>query len=375
MSESIRNIRVDEWEPLIRFLERCFGSPKGFFQRYLPHLYQPTPEACAWAWVVEKDGQIVSHVGVYPIETVAAGVRLKIGGIGAVSTLPQERGHGHMSQLLRHAIGVMRDQGDVLSWLGGDRQRYSSYGWEQGGLVYRLHFSTRSLDWHKVEPVQVEEQYLADITPAIEQFHSLVSCYTVRPWLDLQTRKQGLRAWTAADGYAIAEAKEEGRLDILELVSAAGQEAGMLRALMNRAAVNRVVWGLSAWDGERVGRLMPVAAHWEVRSNWQFRIVDLPGLLTAALPHLTRRAAPLRDFAVSVGIREHDRTDAATIRVQDGCVEVCPGRRVEPCVELSSVEAVRLFLGGPPIADPGRIPASLSALLPVPAYVPPLDNV
>ena len=48
-------------------------------------------------------------------------------------------------------------------------------------------------------------------------------------------------------------------------------------------------------------------------------------------------------------------------------------------ITLESGDATRLLLGGPPVAKPQDMPdalwAGLKALLPIPAYLPPLDNV
>jgi hypothetical protein len=106
-----------------------------------------------------------------------------------------------------------------------------------------------------------------------------------------------------------------------------------------------------------------------------YRIIDLYGLLVTMAPILSRRASFLRDMELSIGVREHDRTDAVTLTVRDGRAEITPGRRAEAYVEWSSVEAVRtLFAGAPPVAE-ADIPEELVPLLPLPVYVPELDHV
>jgi hypothetical protein len=82
---------------------------------------------------------------------------------------------------------------------------------------------------------------------------------------------------------------------------------------------------------------------------------------------------------LAIGMVEHDRTQAATLSVRDGEVEVAPGRHAEAYYEWSVVDAARLLLGGPPVVRPQEMPAALwnglNALLPIPAYLPPLDHV
>jgi hypothetical protein len=45
----IRTLHIEEFEKLMRFIERAFGHSVGFFQRVYPHPYRPTQEACDWA--------------------------------------------------------------------------------------------------------------------------------------------------------------------------------------------------------------------------------------------------------------------------------------------------------------------------------------
>ncbi|MBN1935275.1 MAG: GNAT family N-acetyltransferase [Anaerolineae bacterium] len=372
MLAPIRHPRLDEFDALMRFLERCFGHSKGFFVRNLPHISRPDPEIADWSYVIEKDGQIVSHVGVYPIEVVTAGVRLKIGGIGGVSTCPEARGKGHMIRLLCHCIDEMRAQGYPLSWLGGDRQRYNGLGWERANPGYAPAWSRRSLDWLKVAPCEVEEQFPQDAIEHIRRLQDQQPCHVIRSRLALQLSHPRLRVWTAPDGYAIAEGEGSDRLSILELVSISAREVGMIRAMIDRATADSASWTMSAWDN-RLPRLMPSTEGYRAEGWWMYRIVDLTKLLQAALPHLERRARAVRNFAVALGIREHDRVDVATIAVENGAVEVRVGKHAPDYIELDPLEAVRLLVGGPPIG--AQVPAELHALLPIPVHVPPLDYV
>ncbi|MGC9468383.1 MAG: GNAT family N-acetyltransferase [Anaerolineae bacterium] len=375
MAPEIRHVRATEFEDFMRYVERAFGHSKAFFEHAYPHLYQPTREALEWAYVIEENGEIVSHVGVYPIETVTAGTRLSIGGIGAVSTASKARGKGYMTQLLTHIIEEMRRIGYPLSWLGGDRQRYNTFGWEVAGPVYNLTFSSRSLAWHEVDPIEVEEVLPEEALDTIRHYLSVPACHAVRPHLDQQIHKRDLRFWIAEDGYAILEGQSRHQIKILELVSASGHEAGMIRAILEWNFGDRATWELSAWDKARLGRLMPVASYWTGDNNHMYRINDLTQLLEATRAHLAQRAQALRDFAVALGVREHDRTTVTTVRVKDGEVVVEAGNHADTYLELSPVDTARLVLGGPAIRNDALIPEGVRALMPVPVYVLPLDFV
>ncbi len=375
MTTKIRTVRVEEFEDFMRYIERAFGHSVDFFQRFGPHIYKPTPEVCAWGYVVEENGKIVSHVGVYPIEVVTAGVSLRIGGIGGVSTAVEARGKGYMTQLLHHAIDEMRAQGYPASWLGGDRQRYNSFGWEVAALSYHLIFSERSLGRANVTPATIEEVRPWEAAAHIARLMPLPDCHAYRPDLETQLHRQDLRVWVTDDGYAMAHGQDRDHANLIELASASGKEAEMIRAIIAWNHGEGATWELSAWDETRLARVMPYAAYWKTGFSNMYRVNDLTAVLRAALPRFERRAAGLRDFAVTLGIREHDRTQATTITARDGAVQIEAGRLAERYVELDPIVATRLVFGGPAIPETPHLSPGLLALLPVPVYVPQLDHV
>jgi predicted N-acetyltransferase YhbS len=372
--DGIRNLRLEEFDSFMQFLDRAFGFSPGMFQADSPHIYRPRPELCASAFVIERDGQIVSHVGLYPLEVVVHGVTWPIGGIGGVGTLPEERGKGHMTALLERAIDVMRESDIPLSWLAGDRQRYNAFGWERAGQVYELTFSRRSLDRAVVEPIEIEARRPVDALDVVKRLYSTPAYHTLRPHLPLQLRKEGLRAWTAQDGYALVRGGAWGPLSILELISASGRELGVIRALLDWTDRDDIRWNVPAWD-ERLARLMLGVSRWRAGDWDMWRINDLAQVLALARPILSRRAAALRDFDLAIGVRERDRTTVSTIAVRDGEVEIARGRHVGPYVEWSAVEAARAVLGGPPPAAEADLLPGLRALLPIPMVLPALDHV
>ena len=213
------------------------------------------------------------------------------------------------------------------------------------------------------------------VNPVIEKFQARQACHTIRPDLARQVQIMDKRFWIFSDGYAILAGQARRELRILELVSTGGHELGVIRALLDWNFGDRASWGLSMWDGERIGRLMRCVSYWSGGSSAMYRINDLAQVLDAARPVLSARARGLHDFSVAIGVQEHDRTSVTTVAVVDGEVHIEPGRHTTSYVELPVVEATRLILGGPPIAPQANLPQPLLALLPVPCYVLPFDHV
>ena len=82
------------------------------------------------ATVLLEDGEIVASLKVYPFTVLVNGAPVPMGGVSAVSCLPEARRKGHVGRLLRHALEKMRESGTALSALYTPHPAlYRKYGW------------------------------------------------------------------------------------------------------------------------------------------------------------------------------------------------------------------------------------------------------
>lgn len=371
----LRKLHLEEFDAFMRYLERAFGHSKEFFLRRYPHVYRPTEETCSWTYVILENGKIMSHVGLYPIETRTCGLPLVVGGIGGVSTAPEARGKGYMTRLLNHVIHEMRRTGYPVSWLSGDRQRYGNFGWDYAAPAHTLQFTRRSLEWNKIEAVELDEVMGYEALETVRQHYQNQDCYTRRPHLERYLERTDLRFFIADDGYGVLVGQERHHIRVLECVSTSGNELGYLKALLDWNYGEQVDWTLSRWDKAKLTRLLPAVAYSTMRYSGLYRINDLTGLLLAAKPTLETKASALRDFDISIGIAEQDRTQITTIAVNGGKLSILPGGHNKTYVEVTPTSATRLLLGGLPIPEIKIFPQGLRALLPVPVYIMPWDEV
>lgn len=375
MTEVIRTVRPEEREDFMRFLERCYGHARGFFERAQPDRSQPHDEAGRTLLVIEKDGRIVSHVGIFEMDVVVGPARLKCGAIGAVATLPEERGRGYMSRLMQEAVHRMRQWGWPLSVLWGDRQRYSSFGYETAGVLYILRVTRRTLRWEGVQPAAVEERDARDPAAVefLRQVHATMEYRVERPRLDLQLLRPQVRIFTGDDGYLISRREYAGDLAAVEVVSPTGREAELILGALDITYGNAAEVELPAM-GASLDRLARVMEHyWQVRPQGMCRIVDWHGLLTALAPWLAQRAAAVGAprFSVAIGCRWKEEVDWARLTWdgQDLTVEKADSGDVE----FDARKLAGMVLGGPH-GDPAQLGA-LGLLLPVPVHIPSLDHV
>jgi len=386
----IRNVREEEWGEFMRLLEVSYGFPSGFFPRYYPYLYGEGCRDYSSFYVVEDGGRLVSHVGLFKMNVVSLGVRLTIGGIGGVATLPSERGRGYMSMLLNHVIGVMRRSGIPLSVLWGDRQRYGAFSWEVAGQKYSLYVTERSVGRSGVKPLELVMAQWDDALPTMAMHYESIPIRVERNWecyrgfQSLDPAALGnppMRVWVSEHGYLISQGEGDvkdplGRPNVVEVASLKGLEAELVSGFMRASGVRRVIIHVNAHDEGRLSRLLRIASYYMELPEGVFRIINLSLLLKAFTRLLSDRAqgVGLRDYEVTLGLRFNDYVDKATLFVRGGVVDISPNEASGNYVEVDERDGVRLILGGPmgPVPKPLK---PLMTLLPIPIHVPLLNYV
>ena len=141
---SVRRGLPADLPQLAELVDRSFaeeGQELCQLSRSLPHLF--TPARAGDYFIAEMEGRMVATIGLYPYPLRAGPVIFQTAGVGQVSTLPEARGKGAMTSLLR-AVCQEADRYD-FTWLYGDRLRYGRYGWTAGGWTYRFETGRRYL--------------------------------------------------------------------------------------------------------------------------------------------------------------------------------------------------------------------------------------
>lgn len=372
--EIIRHIKKDEWEDFMRFLERSYGHGWNFFPEHYPDIYQPEDEYLPYFNIVDREGKIVSHIGLFPLAVVADGVKTTVGGIGGVATLPEERGKGYMAKLLQHVISRMQSKNWPLSVLWGDRQRYGNFGWEAAGEKIILNITASSLTKTGIASCSVREVSPGEAEPVVERLYRTQRFRVDRgKRLAGVLRRAGNRIWVGADGY-VCGTTGAGSLVVKEVVSSPGKEASLIMAVMEWCFISDARITVPGEDTERFNRLLAVASSWQAVNEGMFRINNCFRLFSLFAPILQKRALSLEldDFSVSIGLRSGKEVDVVSLSYADGGLCVSKDR-IEPYVEMDGREAVRLFMGG--FNPQGEILGKFSVLLPLPIHIPELDAV
>ena len=127
MAIEIRTAREDDLDRVHYLVAYSFTFDRGEEGRkQMKHL----EEFAGPATVLLEDGEIVASLKVYPFTMLVCGAPVPLGGVSAVSCLPEARRKGHVGQLLRHSLEVMHEAGTPLSALYTPHPSlYRKYGW------------------------------------------------------------------------------------------------------------------------------------------------------------------------------------------------------------------------------------------------------
>lgn len=149
----VRRAAADEAEAALHVIDTAFARDgrKWDCRRELPYLWNE--DRVSDHWLCLREGRIVGVIGSYPFTVRLAGVDFRSAGVGQVSTLPEERGRGVMSRLLKAITAEMDDGRYDFTWLWGDPRRYGRFGWARGGVTYRF----ETFDKYLPEPPPASE--------------------------------------------------------------------------------------------------------------------------------------------------------------------------------------------------------------------------
>lgn len=372
-----------EFGELMAFIDCVFRPGKRgrrIVQRQYPHLYRDEERHMRRHLIVRDGGRIVGQLALHPVQLRLEGVRLKVGGIGTVATDPQRRGEGIMGILLQKAIEVMEARKYDLSILGGDRQRYGWFGWENAGVRTVYSLTPRSLGVLEPEdrtlslvrnPVldaplcrrigrQGRERAVGAVRPA-----RYIEHIVGRTSRDLWVAESGRRWAYLVLGGSAHQARPYERVD-----EVGGDPHLVVQALRRIVYRNHLVHlrAMAGPDPYEHSLFSSISSSWSVQSDLMAKVLNPTRLLEQLLPAVADRA---KACGVNCAFVFCDTAGNEWQRWR-------LGRGPEYRLIIGERALVRLLFGHVPL------PMSfahlegvdmLARLLPLPLYMAPLDHV
>ncbi len=323
----------------------------------------PTPQAIddaelARLRVVVAAGKVVSCLTIIPGAIQIGSARVAMGGIGNVSTLPEEQNHGYASALMRDALQVLREQGFCTSVLFPfSFSFYRRFGYELGGN--HCHYWSRPRNIPAFGERRFCRPAEPDDWPAFatlySQYNSIRSCGLIRDerrWQRLLGN--GNRALVydchGPDGYMIYDEEIDAYglkvLRVKELVSGSPESGRGLVGFLAAFEGDTVEWSTTPSDLWTLGLMCPVAplregykprASATVRPMFQFRVIDL-------LQAIKARSSEMAwlDGELSLVIQDElnpENTLPLAMSCSNGTVQLVRGHRTRHCLEAN----IRVF--------------------------------
>ena len=162
-------------------LEICFtgiAEPRAVAAR-LGSLW----EDCSIPFVVEKDGQIISHVGLLDMSYVIKGERHQLGGVHGVCTLESERRQDHFRRIMEELLGFCEGRFATLELGTENPEYYEPFGFRVvpehrfvarvassgGGDGFRPFDATRKRDLELLDRLLGERTAVSNLVGVVDE--------------------------------------------------------------------------------------------------------------------------------------------------------------------------------------------------------------
>lgn len=317
------------------------------FAKLLPKVYAPdAPYDEAEQFVaVRDDGRIRALVALRHMTLTIPGDSLHIGFVGTVSVHPYARSEGHMKSLMAHMTQQAKNQNVDVLVLGGQRQRYQYFGFENGGYRYSFRITGSNVR-HALKNVACDDISFADMRACTAEQLDLAYSLYMRKGIRIERAKDRfaeiLRSWASEACIILQGSEMIGYLAGNGMEIALTDEAllpAVIKAMMAQRDLKEVTINAAPWEAVRIRALTGIAEDWSLRHPDMVHVLNWEHTLQALLT-LRAQYLPLADGACVVSI---DGT-GYDISVCGGIPAVSKTDKA-PQLTLTGMEAQQLLFG------------------------------
>ena len=370
-----RIARPEEEARLVDFINMVFSMAHcpHDFKTLEPKMYG-APGFAQHHFVAVENGLIRGVVGLMPMTLRVGEKRLKLGYIGSVSAHPYDKGAGHMKHCMALALDAARERGYDLLVLGGQRQRYQYFGFEQGGMSLRFAVNQRNIR-HALGHIDETQVTLRPVTdpadPALEKLYAL----SQRQPLACDRPREKFWAWMHG-GVARLIAVEDGQGTVTGYIHA--RENRMLELGLEDEALllpvvkafarpyDEIVVCAQDYQRHRIRLLRGIAENSAVHDSTMLQPLHWATVIEALLQFKAGyQALPAGKRVIAIG------EEVLAIEVADGRVSVGPTAAPADllCAPLEAIS--RLFFPSEALLEEDPL---LRAWLPLPLDLPGADH-
>lgn len=277
-------------EEIIDFINYVFSQAHRphDFKTLVPKSYADDAiDMGAIHYVAKKDGKIKAVVANRIMDVSVGGKWLKYGLIGNVSVHPYSRGEGYMKKLLHMAIEDARQKGVDLLVLGGQRQRYAYFGFENAGANLRFTVSKENirhcfgaLDVSDISLLNFDDAEDALLKEAMALYEER-PFHAVRPWAEYRNI---MRTWNQVSQMVLRKGKMIGYCSGSEIVLKNEQDLGaVLKALFAAEGLQEKTVTTAPFEKERIAFLSRICENSCIAEAEQIRVLNWEKVLQTLL--------------------------------------------------------------------------------------------
>ena len=337
------------YDDLMDFMNYVFGfnGDGSDFKKLLPKCYKKEYDPCYNNYVVTENGKLRAAIGAYDADLYVNGEILKTRGIGNVAVHPYFRSMGYMKDCMHMALRDMIEDGVDISLLGGQRQRYQHFGFEQAGAQYVVSVDRGNLR-RAFENVALPEYELRDIgeadTDLIDKMYAL---HTARNYRMIRSREAFFdiaRSWRSNVTAILKDGEFRGYFtgDLNELTLT--DPAALTDVVRNYVAQRGdVSIDVPAWETDIVGVLRSFGGGISCENSEMFNILNYRHVTEALLKYKASRKI-LGDGELTLLIHGFAGDERFRVAVKDNEVTVEDSVSGD-ALELGHLEAVSFLAG------------------------------
>ena len=378
--------RDEDNAALIAFLDEVFFADDDddtHFLTLLPKIYKDRYRpACNNFVAQEPGGAFRAAIGNFDNDMTVGGVDLKTCCIGNVAVGKDHRSKGYMIQLMNASVEDMMRRGVALSYLGGQRQRYGYFGYENAGVCYNYHFSRRSFRHSlgelsgglTLEPLSPEDAAAVRFIDGIYAKAPVISRRPPEAYYDILCSWEDLPFLVKENGAPVGYAVLGGKLDhVCEFgLTDNALLPRFVAAVFELSGKDGVGFSVAPYETEKLDFFTKNASSVRMDHCESVLVLDWKTVLTAYL----RAAASyqtLCDGELTVLIHGKAGNEALRLAVKNNEVSVTDYDGA-PRFELDCLAAVRAFFSNYP-SDRAAFPPAARQWLPLPMFFSSRDTM
>ena len=374
----IRRLKASDYDELLYVLNTSFAAVRSRpvdFLRGQPKMWGRDDLHMGRHIGLFEDGHLASVVGIYPLDLRVGDSTLHFATTGNVATLPEYAGRGYFSKLFALAMKEAEREGYDALRLGGQKQRYGRFGFEDCGTLYSAELSQKNRSaisedaYGDIVFEPLAEKSVADLR-YIRMLTAASPCYVERresegerdvlsvlrsKYSDAYIAKRGGRPigylCAAENGQSVTELRAEQSADFLHLACA-----------WQRQTEKTVTLPIAPWMHTELRALSSVAEILRAYAPSKFKFLHFDRVVDAFLK-LKNSLSPLPEGTLCIEVGGYGFL-RLSVDAKGAHCEKIEGEGAD--LSLDAKAAAKLLFGPlPPVAF-GSLPAHALAWLPLP---------